>query len=205
MKGVAIGAFDLALRVRAKAWLARYVTNPPARLLIALHVSANAVTLIGLAIMGGAAYLVSEGHLLIGGLVMLGGAALDMLDGPIARLSDSATRFGAYLDSLCDRVGEAAVIFGLLAYAVREGHTLGAYLAFGAVVVSMLVSYSRARAEGLGVEGDVGLLGRPERIIVLGVGLLVGYPNYALMVILAAAGLTVVQRSWHVLRRTGGS
>ena len=133
---------------------------------------------------------------------MLAGAALDMLDGAVARLANSAGRFGAYLDSVADRAGEAVVFFGLLAFYVRDGHHLGAYLAFAAAFAAMLVSYSRARAEGLSVPGDVGLLGRPERIVVLGVGLLLGYPLYAMGIIAALALLTSLQRLRHVHRNT---
>ena len=101
-----------------------------------------------------------------------------------------------------DRVGEASLLFGLLVFYVRDGHELGAYLAFAAAIASMLVSYSRARAEGLDIEGDVGFLGRPERVVVLSVGLLAGYPLAALGVITALGFYTVAQRFAHVSRST---
>jgi len=191
-----------APRLYAKSLVARFVSNPIARLLVALHVSANAITLAGFAVAAVGAYFVAEGDLLIGGVVMLAGAALDLLDGAVARLTGTANRFGAFLDSVVDRLGEAVVLFGLLAFYVRDGHTLGAYLAVGALVMSIMVSYSRARAEGLGVEGDVGVMGRPERVVVLGAGLIVGFPLYALGLILVVAGITVVQRTVHVWRST---
>ena len=191
-----------APRLHARQWAERRVSRPIARLLIALHISPSAITLAGLAVAGGAAYLIAEGRLLAGGAVMLAGAALDMLDGAVARLANSAGRFGAYLDSVADRAGEAVVFFGFLAFYVHDGHLLGAHLAFAAAIAAMLVSYSRARAEGLGVTGDVGLLGRPERVVVLGAGLLLGYPLYALGVIVALALLTSLQRLWHVHRNT---
>ena len=197
-----MNAFRRAPRLHAKQWAERRISRPIARLLIALHIPANAITLVGLGVAGGAAYLIAEGRLFAGGAVMLAGAALDMLDGAVARLANSAGRFGAYLDSVADRAGEAIVFFGLLAFYVRDGHHLGAYLAFAAAFAAMLVSYSRARAEGLSVPGDVGLLGRPERIVVLGVGLLLGYPLYAMGIIAALALLTSLQRLWHVRRNT---
>ena len=185
-------------RLRAKALATRLVADPIARFLLALHVSPNVLTLAGLAITGLAAYLIGDTHLLAGGLVLLGGSAMDMLDGAVARLGNKATRFGAFLDSIADRLGEAAALFGLLVFYVRQDHELGAYLAFGAVVMSFMVSYLRARAEGLGVPGDVGFLGRPERIVVLVIGLVAGFPLYALGVVLALATVTVGQRIWHV-------
>ncbi len=197
-----MNALRRAPRLHAKEWAERRVSRPIARVLIALHIPANAITLAGLGVAGGAAYLIAEGRLFAGGAVMLAGAALDMLDGAVARLANSASRFGAYFDSVVDRAGEAVVFFGLLAFYVRDGHALGAYLAFGAAFAAMLVSYSRARAEGLGVQGDVGLLGRPERIVVLGIGLLLGYPLYAMGIIAGLALLTSLQRLWHVHRNT---
>ena len=196
-----------APRVPAKTWAVRFLSDPVARLLVALHISANMVTLGGFAVAGVAGYLLSEGLVWQGGAVMLAGAMMDMFDGAVARRTGQATTFGAFLDSVTDRLGEAVVFFGLLVLYVRDAHTLGAYLAFGAIVTSTMVSYTRARAEGLGIEGDVGIMGRPERIVVLAVGLLgVGVvadaPLYAMAVIVAGAGFTVLQRTFYVWRKT---
>ena len=188
------------LRVRAKGWATRYFSGPIARLLVALHISANAITAIGFFVSVGAAYLLSEGEIVIGGIVMLAGAIMDMFDGAVARLTGKATAFGAFWDSVLDRLGEAAVLFGLLVFYVREDNELGAFLAFGTVVLSIMVSYSRARAEGLNVQGDVGFMGRPERIVVMGIGLLTKYPQYAMGLIMAVSAITIVQRTAHVWR-----
>lgn len=190
------------LRIRAKDWATRYFSAPIARVLIAMRVTPNMITFAGFLVACLSAYIVSEGHLFIGGLVMLAGAIMDMFDGAVARMTGTASKFGAFFDSVMDRLGEAAVLFGLLVFYVRDAHTLGAYLAFGALVASIMVSYSRARAEGLGVEGDVGFMGRPERIVVLGAGLLIGYPLYALGLILAVASVTTIQRTIYVWRKT---
>ncbi len=190
------------LRIRAKGWATRYLSNPVARSLIALHVTPNMITFAGFIVACGAAYVIAQGHLLAGGAVMLAGAIMDMFDGAVARMARKASTFGAFFDSVMDRLGEAAVLFGLLAFYVRQDYTLGAYLSVGALVASVMVSYTRARAEGLDVPGDVGVMGRPERIVVLGAGLLLGYPLYALAVILAVAGFTVFQRILYVWRRT---
>ena len=194
----------LVPRWHAKAWLDRYVSIPVARVLVSLHFSPNALTLVGFAIVIVAAYLLSTGHLLAGGITMLAGASVDILDGAVARLRQRVTRFGAFLDSVADRLGEAAVFFGLLVYYLGQSHELGVYLSFGALAASFMVSYLRARAEGLGIASDVGLMGRPERVVVLGAGLVTGYPLYALGVILILASLTVAQRLFHVARQTEG-
>ena len=189
-----------APRLQARAWANRFVVAPPARLLLALHIHPNVITVAGFAAAVGAAYLLAEGRLLAGGIVMLAGAALDLFDGAVARLGGKESTFGAMLDSVFDRLSEIAVLFGLLVFYVRGADDVGAYLAFGALAASLMVSYLRARSEGLGVPGDVGLMGRPERIVVLGAGLLLGYPTWALGIIAALASLTVAQRAVHVWR-----
>lgn len=189
-----------APRLQVRAWAARVVVEPPARLLLALHIHPNAITAAGFAVAVAAAYLLAEGRLWEGGIVMLAGAAMDMYDGAVARLGGKESTFGAMLDSVLDRLGEVAVLFGLLVFYVRAGDDAGAYLAFGALASSLMVSYLRARSEGLGVPGDVGLMGRPERIVVLGAGLLLGYPAWALGIIAGLGALTVVQRAVHVWR-----
>jgi CDP-diacylglycerol---glycerol-3-phosphate 3-phosphatidyltransferase len=188
------------LRIRAKGWATRYFSGPIARVLIALRISPNAITTAGFFVSVGAAYLLSEGEIVIGGIVMLAGAIMDMFDGAVARLTNKASTFGAFLDSVLDRLGEAAVLFGLLVFYVRDGNEVGAYLAFGTVVLSIMVSYSRARAEGLNVQGDVGFMGRPERIVVMGIGLLTQYPQYAMGAIIAVSAVTIAQRTAHVWR-----
>ena len=194
-----------APRLQARAWAARFVVEPPARALLALHIHPNAITATGFAVAIAAAYLLADGRMLAGGIVMLAGAAMDMFDGAVARLGGKASTFGAMLDSVLDRLGEIVVLFGLLVFYVRAADDTGAYLAFGALAASLMVSYLRVRSEGLGVAGDVGLMGRPERIVVLGAGLLLGYPAWALGIITALASLTVVQRAVHVWRAGRGA
>ena len=195
---------SLVPRLRARQMAERWFAHPIARVLIALKVSPDLLTLAGFAVAVVAAWLLADGRLLLGGVVMLAGAAMDMLDGSVARLSGKASTFGAFFDSVMDRLGEAAVLFGLAVYYVRGADEVGVYLAFGALTASLMVSYLRARAEGLNVPGDVGFLGRPERVVVLGVALLVGYPAWGLGIIAAVGALTVLQRAWHVRRATRG-
>lgn len=195
---------SLVPRLMGRDLVTRLVSNPIARLLIALKLSPNLITLMGFGVAAYAGYLLSDGHLLVGGVVMLVGSAMDMLDGAVARLSGKTSTFGAFFDSVMDRLGEAVVLFGLAVFYVRDGHTIGAYLTFGALTMSMMVSYLRARAEGLGIPGDVGLLGRPERVVVLGATLIAGVPIYGLGIIAVLAIVTVLQRGWHVRQATRG-
>ncbi len=195
---------ELVPRLRARDMAARYFAHPVARVFIALRISANMLTLAGFGIAVGAAWLLADGRLFLGGVVMLGGAVLDMFDGAVARLTGKASTFGAFFDSVMDRLGEAAVLFGLAVFYMRDTDALGVYLVFGALTASLMVSYLRARAEGLNVPGDVGFLGRPERVVVLGVALLVGYPAYGLGIIAVVGAFTVLQRAWHVRRATRG-
>ena len=188
------------IRVRAKGWTTRYFSGPVARVLIALRISPNAITMAGFLVSVAAAYLISEGGFITGGIVMLGGAVMDMFDGAVARLTGKASTFGAFLDSILDRLGEAAILFGLLVFYVREANEFGSFLAFGTVVLSIMVSYSRARAEGLGVSGDVGIMGRPERVVLMGIGLLTMYPEYAMGMIIVVSIITMLQRTAHVWR-----
>lgn len=192
-----------APRLSLRAAAERFVAHPVARVLIALRVHPNALTLAGFGVAVAAAWLLADGRLLAGGAVMLAGAAMDMLDGSVARLSGKASVFGAFLDSVMDRLGEAVVLFGLAAFYARSSDEWGVSLAFGALTASLMVSYMRARAEGLAIgRSDVGLMGRPERVVVLGAALLLGYPLYGLGVIAALSALTMAQRAWHVLRAT---
>jgi CDP-diacylglycerol--glycerol-3-phosphate 3-phosphatidyltransferase len=143
---------------------------------------------------GVAALLIAQGQLIAGGVVMLLASALDMLDGALARATGKASRFGALLDSVFDRLSEAAVLFGVVLYALDRGNEDQAALAFVAIVGSLMVSYVRARAEGLGVSMTDGLFTRPERVVLLGAALLVGWLTPALWVLAVLTMLTAFQR-----------
>ena len=177
---------------------------PGARLLSRLGVTPNGVTLMGLALSVVSAALIATGFLAVGGAVLLVSATLDMMDGALARLTGTASDAGALLDSVADRVAEAAVLLGVLVFALARGDTTLAVLVNLAIVTSVLVSYIRARAEGLGVRETVGLMTRPERVVVLAIGLLSGFPTVALGIITAGSAATAVHRflhAWKQLRR----
>jgi CDP-diacylglycerol---glycerol-3-phosphate 3-phosphatidyltransferase len=135
------------------------------------------------------------------------GSLLDILDGALARVGGKTTPFGAFIDSTTDRVGEGAMLAAIALVFARHGKDWGVVLAVAAVVGSFLVSYTRARAEALGLRGDVGLGSRAERVVLITAGLIFapwgGLP-WAIVALAATAWLTVVQRILHVRKQLSG-
>ena len=154
----------------------------------------NAVTLIGLLIAIGGAALIAVGQWHIGGAVALFGGVFDMFDGALARMTGRASKFGALLDSVVDRVSEAVTLFGILAYYLLSDNDIGAALAYAAIIGSIMVSYMRARSEGLGIDCKVGVMTRPERVAAIGFGLIAAhwFPVVMLVVLGVIAALTAV-------------
>jgi CDP-diacylglycerol---glycerol-3-phosphate 3-phosphatidyltransferase len=129
-----------------------------------------------------------------------------MLDGALARVMRRQSSFGAFLDSLLDRYSEAAILAALIYDFTIRGQTGVVLLAYLVAVGSLMISYARARAEGLGLDAKVGIAPRPERVIILGVGLLINFPTTvaALIVLAILTHITAVQRLYHVWRQTEG-
>ena len=141
--------------------------------MVALGITANMVTLCGFFVNLVATYYFATGHLITGGILILFGGSFDMIDGAVARAQSNLRPSGALLDSVIDRYSEGFLFLGALIYFYSLESLLGIILAFGAWFGSILVSYVRARAEGLQVTCKVGLMQRPERIILLGTGTLI--------------------------------
>ncbi|HLZ27884.1 MAG TPA: CDP-alcohol phosphatidyltransferase family protein [Chloroflexota bacterium] len=185
------------------------MAEAPARGLGRLGFTPNGLTILGAVLTASVGLLVAEGWFLAAGLCLWLFSLTDTLDGALARATNRVTVFGAFLDSVCDRYAEAAVFFGLVWWYQTTGSGLGVALAYLAVVGSLMVSYARARAEGVGLQAaDVGWFQRPERIILLGIGLLLAaWVPPALLVSLALLAvlttLTVLQRVLHVARISG--
>lgn len=151
------------------------------------------------------AFVYAKGVLYLAGIFLLLGGIFDMVDGSVARASNRVTRFGALLDSTLDRYSEIFVFFGMGIYFVNtyEATTAGLFLimaVFCAIAGSVMVSYVRARAEGLGFECKVGVMQRPERVVMLGAASLIGEYALIIAVVLVAvlANLTAVQRIYHI-------
>ena len=195
-------------REQLRALTLRYVEIPGARFLRALGLTPNAVSIAGFAVSVAAAVLVGWGQLLAGGLVFLLGGALDLMDGALARYMGRVSRLGALLDSVLDRLGEAALYVGMAIYAVllySSDTVLVSFLVtlLVALVSSQMVSYLRARGEGLGIETRTGLMTRPERVIILSLGLMLAQVWLALGVIAVLSSFTVIQRFLHIWRQAG--
>ncbi|WP_422774404.1 phosphatidylinositol phosphate synthase [Plantactinospora sp. WMMC1484] len=194
-------------QVSARAGMTR-VVEPIARTLLRVGVTPNAVTVAGtLGVVVGSVALGARGHLVAGALVVTFFALTDLLDGTMARMRGGSSRFGAFLDSSMDRVSDGAV-FGAVAYwLATQDDLVGVAAALICLVAGGLVSYVKARAEGLGMTCNVGIAERTERLLIVGVGgLLTGLGlSWALVTalwLLAAVSLfTVGQRMTHVYRQ----
>jgi len=179
------------------------------------RVTPNALTASGVALCTAASIVVffeNRNELVfywLGAVLFVIGSVLDILDGALARTSGKGTPFGAFLDSTTDRVSEGVMIGAIALVFSRHGNEIALAFAFAAVAGSFLVSYTRARAEALGLRGDVGIGSRAERVVVITAGLVLapwGALPWAIYLLAATAWLTVVQRVLHVRKqlRSGG-
>jgi CDP-diacylglycerol--glycerol-3-phosphate 3-phosphatidyltransferase len=187
--------------------VARYFTQPVVRLLAKTPVSPNTITWFGFLVTIGAMALIITGHLLIAGIVVLIAGFFDILDGALARSTNRITRFGAILDSTLDRLAEAALLLGIMVFYIKDGFILESLLAGIALPGSLLVSYVRARAESSGLECQVGLFTRAERVVVLALGLLLSQIDsiflvIALAIVVVFSFITVGQRLFYVWQQT---
>jgi CDP-diacylglycerol--glycerol-3-phosphate 3-phosphatidyltransferase len=177
------------------------------------RVTPNALTTAGVTLCVVAAVLVpfeERNKLLfywLGAATFVVGSVLDILDGALARAGGKSTPFGAFLDSTTDRVGEGAMLAAIALVFARHGNNVAVVLTVAAVAGSFLVPYVRAKAESLGLRGDVGLGSRAERVVLITAGLVFapwgGLP-WAIVVLAATAWLTVVQRVLHVRKQLSG-
>jgi CDP-diacylglycerol--glycerol-3-phosphate 3-phosphatidyltransferase len=188
------------------------MTEPLVQLLAAMSISPNTLTWFGFLVTVGAAALIAMGHFLAGGLLVLFAGFFDMLDGALARKANRITRFGGMLDSTLDRLSEAALLLGILTlFLFNQDQSVlftliareWSILLIGlALVGSLLVSYIRARAEALGLECQVGIFTRAERVVVLVVGLLINQIAIALAIIVVLSFVTAAQRLIYVWQQT---
>ncbi len=174
------------------------------------RVTPDALTTLGLVICSAAAVAVYFEYrneiawFWTGAFLFLAGSLLDVLDGALARQSGRGTPFGAFLDSTTDRVGEAVMLGAIALVFARAGNEIALGATFGAMTASFLVSYTRARAEALGLKGDVGIGSRAERVSVIVAGLFLapwGVLPWAVYLLNVTAWLTVIQRVLHVRRQ----
>ncbi|MDV2480957.1 CDP-alcohol phosphatidyltransferase family protein [Methanoculleus sp. Wushi-C6] len=181
------------LRARTNGLLTQIAT-----LIARTGATPNTLTIFGFVGMAVAGALCAAGSFFAAGVVVSASCVFDALDGALARASGAASAFGAFLDSFLDRYAEAAIYAGLLAYYAWTAAPWGVGAAFAAATGSLMVSYARARAEGLGVECRAGLFARPERIAIIIIGLLTGFVLPALVILAVATNATAVSRLLHV-------
>ena len=185
---------------------AYYLTQPVVWLLAKTPITPSAITWFGFLLAAGAAVLITTRHLFAAGFVVLLAGFFDILDGALARRTNQTTRFGAVLDSTLDRLSEAVLLLAILVLYAREQSVAHILLVSFALPSSMLVSYVKASAEAQGLECQVGLFTRAERIIVLALGLLLSQINNALAIALAIIVLfslfTIGQRLVYVWQQT---
>ena len=169
-----------------------------------LGLTPNTMTMLGLLGNSVGAFYLARGEMLTGGLFVLLMTPIDALDGTMARLRGESSDFGAFVDSVTDRYSELIIYGGLLYHFLILGDPLGGLLVFAAAAGSVLVSYVKARAEGLGYEAKVGLLTRVERYLVLAPSLVLNQPFIGLGIIAVLANITALQRIWHVRSQAHG-
>lgn len=175
---------------------------PVVKVLMNLNVHPNAVTLtcfLGFVV---SAFFIAQGKFLIAGIILLFFAPLDAIDGLLARTSKKVTAFGAFLDSTMDRYGEIFLFLALTYYFMLKGSVSGIILSFLGVTGSLMVSYTRARAEGVGISCQVGLLTRFERLTLFIISLILDSVFLCLSILAFFTHLTALQRIWHVYKKS---
>ena len=166
-----------------------------------LGLTANMLTVIGLILNAAVAAVIATDHPRWGGALLLVASAFDMLDGAVARATGTTSKFGGFLDSTLDRYSESVVFLGVLIYILDTSDArTGAILVFLATVGSLMISYARARAEALGWRASVGLVARPERVILLALCLVIDRLMWALWALAVLTHVTAVTRILHVWR-----
>ena len=202
---MALGGLKATYTTGARRLASRSITG-----LTRTRVTPNALTTAGVVLCALASVLVYfeyRNELLFfwsGAVVFVIGSILDILDGALARAGGKTTPFGAFVDSTTDRISEAFMLGAIALVLTRDGNELGVGLTVAAIAGSFLVSYARARAEALGLRGDVGIGSRAERVVVITAGLVLapwGVLPWAIGVLAATAWFTVLQRILHVRRQ----
>jgi CDP-diacylglycerol--glycerol-3-phosphate 3-phosphatidyltransferase len=184
------------LRLRFKG-----ILDPLAGFFNRLGIMPNTMTILGLAGNTLGAYFLARGEMTLGGIFILLMGPVDALDGTMARLRGMDGEFGAFVDSVTDRYSELVIFGGLLFHYIQQGDGLYALLAYLAAAGSVLVSYTRARAQSLGHETKVGMLTRLERYLVLSPALVFNIPWAALWILALLTNITAVQRIYDVRRQ----
>jgi CDP-diacylglycerol--glycerol-3-phosphate 3-phosphatidyltransferase len=189
--------FTDILRVRFKG-----VLDPIAAWINRFGITPNMLTLAGLVGNIVAAIFLSQGEFLVGGLIVLLAGPLDALDGALARLRGEPSRFGGFIDSVIDRYSEFFIFGGLMLHYSQQDEWLWVIVVYIAAAGSQVVSYTRARAEGVGYSAKCGLLTRAERFIILIPSLIFNFAEIGVTLIAVFANFTALQRIYHVHKQS---
>jgi len=184
------------LRVHSRALL-----EPFALFFNRLGLNPNTMTILGLVGNTIAAWLIAQGNMFWGGVLVLAMGPVDALDGTMARLRGQPTKFGAFVDSVTDRYSELVIFGGLLIFYQRQEMPIEMLIVYAAAAGSVLVSYVRARGQSLGYDTKVGLFSRLERILVLIPSLILNKPLLGAVIIAIFSNITALQRIWDVRRQ----
>lgn len=176
-----------------------FLDRPFSPIIKGARINPNLLTIAGFSITVIAA-LVIPVSLILGGLLILLGALFDIFDGIVARVNGKTTKFGAFLDSLLDRYSDAFIFLSIAWYFFERADNTGVFFCIATMVGALLVSYARARAEGLGINCNAGIMERPERIILLIIAMLTGWVKPIMAGMFVLTHLTVIQRSYVVWR-----
>jgi CDP-diacylglycerol--glycerol-3-phosphate 3-phosphatidyltransferase len=186
---------------RMRVWF-RGILDPIGGFLNRLGLKPNTITLLGLIGNTLGAYFLAQGKMTLGGVIILLMGPVDALDGTMARLRGESSDFGAFVDSVTDRYSELIIFGGLLIFFLREDQWIAAGVTYLAAAGSILVSYTRSRAQSLGYDTKVGILTRMERYLVLAPSLVINLPLVGVVIIAILANLTALQRIWDIRRQT---
>ena len=183
------------------ARLGHFLDAPLGSIAKGIPFSPNSLTVIGFLITVIAAFVIPH-NIRLGGVFILIGGAFDMLDGMVARAKGKTSKFGAFLDSVLDRYSDAFIFLSLSYYLAANGDHTGSFVSLGVLVGAFLISYARARAEGLGESCHTGIMERPERIILVIFATLTGWLVPILWAMLILTHFTAIQRILHVWMAT---
>ena len=190
-------------RQSLKGMLNIYFINPILFILIKFKLTPNSITLIGFVICIIAAYYIAIGSFVIGGLLVLISGLMDIFDGALARKMNLISDKGAFLDSTFDRLSESIILVGLIYFFSKENELNAVVLSSASLVFSLLISYLRARLEGLGYNSKSGFFTRPERVLVVSLGLIFFSPELTVSFLAIATALGLFHRFlifWRILK-----
>ena len=173
------------------------IDRPLTSLAKTININPDTITITGFIVTVIAALTIPE-NLFLGGVLILIGGFFDMFDGISARVNNRRTKFGAFLDSVLDRYSDSFLLLGFACYFIKTDSMTGLWLSLGTLVGALLTSYVRARAEGLGADCKVGLMERPERVLLMVFGAITGLALFIMWILFILTHVTVIQRIYHV-------